>query len=518
MKEFFERIGELLLLFFLVLAKAALMILVITYGNIGLGPDEAQYWTWSKDLDWGYYSKPPGVAWQIWLGTYYLGDTELGVRFASVVLSGIFPILLYFLAWTCGLSPLACFWSGVVMALTPLGVASSFFAITDVGMIFFWILACIAIAAALNDHRTPNYWLLGLLIGFGALFKWNIYILWVFLLCLFPFARHLVNRHFFIGVLISLLGLIPSVIWNSMHDWVTFRHVFSTLIVPQAAMEGKTGIFNGNFWDFLGAQVALMSPILFVLLLISFWMLCKEFRLLSPGLSFCGALCFSLLGIFLILSVFKKMQGNWCDFVYPTGIVFLCWFCCERVEKAYPWLKGGVLLSVILCILLLSFPALQTTLPFRTSYRINPFKHNIGWPSLKHHLAEAGFNPETDFLFSDKYQTTSILSFYNPTQKRAYFLNLKGTRKNQFSFWPGLKEEQLGKTGYFAVIENEPHLDQLDEEHIEEYRSLLANYFETVEYLGKKSLFSIDDKAVKEMALFKGINYNGNMPSEPELY
>lgn len=518
MKEFFERIGTLTLLLFLVLAKAALMILMITYGEIGLGPDEAQYWTWSQDLSWGYYSKPPGIAWQIWLGTQYLGDTELGVRFMSIVLSSFYPFLLYFLAWTCGLTPLACFWAGIVMALTPLGVASSFFAITDGGMIFFWILACIVIAAALNEQKTPPYWLVGLLIGFGALFKWPIYILWAFILCLFPFARQLINRQFFIGLLISLSGLLPSFIWNFNHQWVTFRHVFSTLVVPQAATEVKTSFFNGNFWEFLGAQMALVSPLIFILLLISFWMFCKELRLMTPALTFCGALCFSLLGIFLILSVFKKLQGNWCDFAYPTGFVFLSWFCCDRVKNAYPWLKAGLLLSIVLCILVFSYPTLQKILPFNTSYKINPFKHNLGWSVLKQDIAEAGFDPHTEFLFGDTYQMSSILSFYNEAKQRAYFLNLRGIRKNQFSFWPGMDEEQVGKTGYFIIVENAPHLDLLDADHIEGYRLLLSNYFQKIEYLGTKPLFSVHGAAVKEAAIFKCIDYNGHKPTEPELY
>ena len=197
MSEFLSRLGTLGLLLFLVLCKAALIILFITYGDIGLGPDEAQYWTWSKDLSWGYYSKPPGIAWQIWLGTRHLGDNEMGVRFMSVVISSALPFLVYILAWACGLAALTCFWAGVVMALTPLGVASSFFAITDVGMIFFWILACVALAAPLNDHKTPAYWLVGLLIGLGGLFKWPIYILWAFILCLFPFCPSINQPPFF---------------------------------------------------------------------------------------------------------------------------------------------------------------------------------------------------------------------------------------------------------------------------------------------------------------------------------
>lgn len=518
MQEFFNRIGTLSLLLFLVLAKMAIMVLAITYSGIGLGPDEAQYWTWSRDLSWGYYSKPPGIAWQIWLGTAYFGDTEFGVRFISVILAGFYPFLLYFLAWTCGLTPLTCFWSGAIMALSPLGIASSFFAITDGGMIFFWILACITIAAALSNQTAPHYWLVGVLIALGALFKWNIYILWVFILCLFPFARQLINRHFFIGVLISLLGLLPSVIWNFEHDWVTFRHVFSTLFVPATSMMMTKGIMNGNFWEFLGAQVALVSPILFILLLASFWVFCKDLRQMPAALTFCGALCFATLGIFLILAVFKKMQGNWCDFAYPTGFVFLAWYCCERVPNTYSWLKGGVVLSLFLCLFAFSYPALQTILPFKTPYKINPFRHNLGWSQLKEDLQEFGYDPEKEFLFAEKYQMTSLLNFYGPSQKRAYFLNLHGARKNQFSFWPSMKEEQLGNTGYFVISENTPHLDQLDEAHIAQYRSLLLNYFNQVEFLGKRPLFTVHHQPVKEAAFFKCVEYNGKEPPESELY
>jgi 4-amino-4-deoxy-L-arabinose transferase-like glycosyltransferase len=49
-------------------------------------PDEAQYWTWSLFPDIGYYSKPPGIAWQIAAGTVLFGHTALGVRFLALLL------------------------------------------------------------------------------------------------------------------------------------------------------------------------------------------------------------------------------------------------------------------------------------------------------------------------------------------------------------------------------------------------------------------------------------------------
>ena len=48
--------------------------------------DEAYYWDWSRQLDWGYYSKPPMVAWLIALSTWLAGPSTWAVRLPAVVL------------------------------------------------------------------------------------------------------------------------------------------------------------------------------------------------------------------------------------------------------------------------------------------------------------------------------------------------------------------------------------------------------------------------------------------------
>ena len=52
----------------LVVGLAALLglrLVALTLNGTNLFFDEAQYWTWSQDLDFGYYSKPPLIAWII---------------------------------------------------------------------------------------------------------------------------------------------------------------------------------------------------------------------------------------------------------------------------------------------------------------------------------------------------------------------------------------------------------------------------------------------------------------------
>src|SRR4029453_13289591 len=49
-------------------ALLALRIAAIYAAKIDLVLDEAQYWTWSRELSFGYFSKPPMIAWGIRAG------------------------------------------------------------------------------------------------------------------------------------------------------------------------------------------------------------------------------------------------------------------------------------------------------------------------------------------------------------------------------------------------------------------------------------------------------------------
>ena len=50
-------------------------IIAIFYTNFDLFGDEAQYWTWSQNLDFGYYSKPPMLPWVIGIFTILFGNS-----------------------------------------------------------------------------------------------------------------------------------------------------------------------------------------------------------------------------------------------------------------------------------------------------------------------------------------------------------------------------------------------------------------------------------------------------------
>jgi 4-amino-4-deoxy-L-arabinose transferase-like glycosyltransferase len=475
----------------------------ILFGNFGLGPDEAQYWTWSQELDVGYYSKPPGIAWQIAFGTFLFGNTPFGVRFGSLIIGFLLPLIVYFLGKSCRLQPRSCFWAALIMAFSPLGILASLLAITDGGMVLFWALATLVTCRGLNAQKELPYYWIGFLVLCGALFKWPMYLFWIFVASWEAFRRKSLSWPVLGGIAISLLGLLPSFIWNIQHDYATFRHVFSTIHGSETVDIGTTTLLKGNLLEFIGAQSLLISPILFFCLVIAFWAMIQKKKELNEPLLFCGFSSLVILLSYAFYSIFKKMQGNWCDFAYPAACVLLAWWGCEYSKRGSKWLVGGVISSVILVETLFFFP--------------QPFKHNVGWTELNKILIDAGYDPARHFLFSDKYQITSLLSFYAPEQKRAYFLNLHRIRKNQFSYWPGMEKEQVGKDGYFVVAERTK--TKVDQAAIEKrYQEILKPYFSEVQYLGTYPLILWNGTSLKQAYVFKGIHYNGQLPSETTLY
>src|SRR5260221_685793 len=72
-------------------SRAAMFILAITVLRLTwlarepypLYGDEAQYWTWAQSFDWGYFSKPPLIAWLIAWTSAMVGQNEFGVRVAA---------------------------------------------------------------------------------------------------------------------------------------------------------------------------------------------------------------------------------------------------------------------------------------------------------------------------------------------------------------------------------------------------------------------------------------------------
>ncbi len=400
------------------------------------------------------------------------------------------------------------------MMFSPLGFFGAIPATTDLGFILMWTLASTVFVRALRQGKSPSYIAIGGLLAIGGLFKWTIFALWPLLLgwaIFYPPAR---SKTWWLGVLISLLAFLPVVFWNAEHDFATFRHVSNTVLGSLAPDRATSSVTHGNFWDFLGAQVGLLSPVFFVLFVLGAIHVVRRWKAVPLAISFC--LTSSAIVLFyMAASLFDKMQPNWAIYVYPSALVLVAWYAIEVLSPRWGkiWLTAGVAFSVVLVTFGVSIPYWQAhESPWKIPYAWNPFRQSLGWQRLPVALKVAGYNPEKDFLFGDRYQMTSLLSFYSQGQKRAYFLNLGGTRQNQFSYWPSMKDEQIGKTGYFVIAENAPRLTENFPKDKMRYLEKLAPYFAKVECVGIAPLFLCNGEVAKAALIFRCEGYNGQEP------
>lgn len=479
-----QKLGIFLLL------RALFLALVIVYSGIGLFPDEAQYWTWSQDLDFGYYSKPPGIAWQIWLTTSLFGATVFGVRVGALFVGTLLAVAVYLCAHFSAVSKRAAFWAALIAAFSPLGIYLSIAATTDGGSVLFFTMAAALVCKGIREERGPRYLIIGVLIFCGALFKWTTFIFWIVLLPYLFFYKNLRKKSLAFAILFSLLALLPSLYWNLHHDFATLRHVGSTV------GSGR----GGNPFSYTLSQAGLLFPLFFFFLLLGVFALR---RVANPALKFQAGFLLAALG-YCLAACFKKVQVNWAFYLYPAALPIAGWFACQWHKR---WRHIALMCSIgTICVIFL-LPQLKV--PFA----LNPFRHALGWDKMDLLLHEAGYRPQTDVLVADKYQTASLLSFYGEEQKRAFFMNLGLARKNQFSYWPQVEK---GQDGYFVVVEQMkgPSINW----YALHYREKLSPYFETSALVAAEPLYSVRREPVKYALIFKCTGYLGISPPDAGKY
>ena len=424
------------LLIFL-LAVSLFRIYYIQYGPLDLSPDEAHYWEWSRRLDLSYYSKGPMIAYLIRFGTLLFGNSVLGVRFMAVIFSALSSVLIYLLGKRLydervGIS------SAILLQIVPLFSAFGVLFTIDSPFIFFWILAIFLFREAIDGQsRTSNlrsnvYWfLVGISVGFGLLTKYTMafFYLSAFLFLLFSkeYRRLLLTAAPYTSFIVSLLVFSPVIIWNAGHGWVTLKHT-----AGQAHVAEGLRISLMSFLEFLGSQLFVVTPLLFVLMAVSLWNLRKE----REG-SFLYWFSIPVIVFFLLKSIQAKVQANWALPGYLTGIMAFSVFYMRSFSSGQRG-KKILLAATILVALFITSVAYYSSI-VSIPAEIDPASRLKGWEDLGKEVTAVHDQMSLKkpvFLFSDSYQVSSELAFYVKGHPVTYCVNL-GRRMNQYDLWPG---------------------------------------------------------------------------------
>jgi 4-amino-4-deoxy-L-arabinose transferase-like glycosyltransferase len=373
--------------------------------NLELFFDEAQYWFWSLDPAFGYFSKPPMVAWLIALGTGLFGQSEFAVRVTAPLCYAITAALAGGIAWTvfsdAPYRRQATAWSAITVATLPAVSVSAQLASTDVPLLLFWSASVLCL---LQYWRNGGWWWIGFGIAFGAGMM-SKYAMAYLLLCLaiafvlVPEVRSLLRRSgFWLGLTLGFLLFLPNIWWNWTHQLASFSHT-----AANAHWDG--GLFKPNkLAEFAGAQFGIMGPIL----LAAFAWSVVSFRKLQTSERLLVALSLPVLVLMLCQALLSRAHANWAAVTYIAATVLtVAWLLRHKQER---WLGRSLALHGV------ALAAILYGAQLAPHVGVDPWHRMRGWRAVGQEVAtRLADRPGALLMVSDRAGMAALLFYVPPS-------------------------------------------------------------------------------------------------------
>lgn len=482
------RIGVLLLI---IAGLTVWRVFAVWHLDLELYADEAQYWSWSLAPDWGYYSKPPMVAWLIALSTRLFGDAELGVRAATFLIWPLTALGIHLLArrlfeaepW----AERAAFWSAVAFACLPMTFLGGVLITTDGPLLLFWTFTLYFLAGALAHDRWRDWVAAGATAGLGLMSKYSMVFLapafLVYLLITPQHRRLLRSAKPYAAAAVALAVLSPNLLWNARHDFVSFRHTAEISQLDRAWLNPDT------FFAFAGAQFAVFGPVMALgLLLLA---LRPHALLKDPRLAFLAAFSLVPLAAFLGLSLLSRAFANWAAFAYVAGtvLVIASWIAHER----HRWLAWALGLNLALGALLYHYHDLARAFDLELTRRTDPYARITGYRALGHEVQRLlAAHPEARLLGDDRKSFASLLYYTRPLSREAAYLNPSRDIGDHYALTVDIAQRPVGSyilvtrgrtraelERWFASVEPLEHLHvRIHRDHALDYQTWLLDGFQ----------------------------------------
>lgn len=391
-------------------AIAAFRLVALALNGTDLHMDEAQYWDWAQQPAFGYFSKPPLLAWIISVTTSVCGDGEFCVRLPAVLLHLVTAALIYAIARRL-YTPQVAILSGLAYALLPAISLSSGIITTDVPLLAAWALALLAFTGLLQRPNAADAALLALAIGLGLNAK---YAMAYFILCaaiyfaIAPSARKLLRTpHLWLALAAGIALIVPNVLWNIDNGFVTFSHTADN------AKWGGIPFHPGKGTEFFVAQFGVFGPIVFGCLLIVTRRMIQRPEARAP--SDVLLLCFSIPIIALVTTqgLISRAHANWAAPAYIAAVVLVT--AAMVRNQAWGWMRASFAIHLTIAALI----AAATWQAGRYSLPVvgDPFARTLGNRDLadavREEVTKAANGPAAiRSILTDERETAAALAYY----------------------------------------------------------------------------------------------------------
>jgi hypothetical protein len=438
---------------------ALLMVVLVTAWRIftlfaqapNLSFDEAQYWAWAQSFEFGYYSKPPLVAWAIAASTSLCGPGEACIKLPSTLAHAVTALALYG-AGAALFDRRTGFWASATYLLLPAVSFSSMLITTDPFLLAAWAVALWCFIHALRSDGM-GWWLgLGAAMGVGMLAK---YAMGFFVLSLFLYLGVTKERRVLLrspGLWAALgLGLAiyaPNAVWNFTHGLVSYKHTGDN------ANLGGSLFHPGKMAEFFGAQFGVFGPLLFAAFLL---ILFQRPAWRDDRMRMLLWLAFPTLALMVALSIASRANANWSAPVYvAASLAVAAW----ALRRGWTWLlKASLVLHLAGAALLYNYEAAASLLGPERAARFDPMKRVRGWDEVGVQVSRLLRENPGHRLLSDERKVIATLIYYvEPHPFDAVKWNPSGLVRDHYDQTTRLEP---GPTPLIFVTEN-PDDHQLD--------------------------------------------------------
>lgn len=431
---------------------------------VEFGNDEVYYWTYAMYPDWSHFDHPGMVGWIMQLFSLnLLFDSEFALRLSSVVFMTIDTYIIYRLG--CEIkNKLTGFYAALLYTASLYAfVITGVFIMPDTPLMMFMLLSvyCFLLSfrpnkmsgeisskitekfpTTLRSARNDGLLLLGgLFAGLALLSKYSAIFIWsgVGLYVLLYDRKQLKNKYLYLSALISVVCMLPVLIWNMQNDFISF-----TFHGDRVSFFGKLQPLN--FLTEILGEFGYNNPINYVLIIIALVALFKGNKYIDgmPG-RFLLSFALPFIAVFWFFSLTRPILPHWSAPAFSLLLLFPAAHLADRQLLINKKIKipKSIIATLSLLVLVLFFGVLEIKtgfIPFRFGERANSVRYYgesdftttiYGWRSIKDDFQEIrqkkideGQMKESDGMVGLQWFPTANFDYYvaNPLNINMYGL------------------------------------------------------------------------------------------------
>jgi 4-amino-4-deoxy-L-arabinose transferase-like glycosyltransferase len=302
---------------------------------IELGNDEAYYYSYALQPALNYFDHPPMVAWLIQITTLNLtGVSDVCMRLGPVITSTIASIFIF--KTTTLIRNEKAGWYAVLLYQASVygGFIAGWFILPDAPQAPFWCAALYYMARLIiskNDYNNKTWYWLGICIGAATLSKVHGLYLWggFGLFILLHKRKWLLNYRLYLSLFISLLFVIPILIWNIQNNFITYTFHSNRVV-------NKT--FNGNdlMREIIGEAIY-QNPIVYIIIVIALVFFLRK-RIIQNNIVLQWLLLMSIPMIFIFwyFASYNPIFPHWSGPAFAALIIMASLYIEQHTNKIIP--------------------------------------------------------------------------------------------------------------------------------------------------------------------------------------